>query len=75
MSSCLCGASMHHLFKFIKLAFDVAFGVPIFFSFLMRRANERNKENRPCCKGSKNSSRRQFDLKKASRMVDKKEAF
>ena len=30
----LCRASMHHLFKFINLAFDVAFGVPnSFFLF------------------------------------------
>ena len=75
----LCRASMHHLFKFINLAFDVAFGVPNFFSFLffflLRWADEGNKENRPCCKGNKNSSRRQFYLKMVSCMVDKKSGF
>ena len=46
----------------------------IFFFFLLRRADEGKKENRPCCKGNKNSSRHEFDLKKVSCMVDKKVA-
>ena len=75
----LCRASMHLLFKFINLAFDVAFGIPnffLFFFFNWRGLMRGRKKTVPFVKVTKIVCySREFDLKKVSCMVHKKVAF